>query len=360
MRSDAWDQTYVEFVAARQPELHRLAVATHADHAQADEALRRGLTDLYLAWPRVRREGTEETEARRLVTGTTIGRDDAELLVDDREPPPRAVEAYVAAGRSARRRRRHRVAIVTLTGMLTAFGVTLAALSTAGGGGHGPDPVPPRPTVLPTPVPVNLLVPPHRFVRPDSPPLFYLYGRMFKRSEDVTVLATFGTPEPATHPRGGGIVRVDGTTIWVVAVGSEPRALSEQRAGPYDPDAFQTWQATEQQVLSGRLALASAPGGYRPPVSDDDSPATFSGGLLVAKPGGVVTQRVLHPVVSESAVQPCHDQAVRVHTAAQDWFVLGYNCADGGALYSEPVGVRADTLASWLPQVRRAQDRFLR
>jgi hypothetical protein len=361
MRPDRWEQTYVEFVTARQHELRQVALATYRDPVRAEDALRRGLTDLYLAWPRVRREGIEDAEALRLVAGSRARATGGagSLLVADPDAPPHLVEEYVAAGRRARRRRRRTAVTAALVAVLVTAGVTWVVLPRSGGGGIGPDPLPPHPTASTMPIPVTLLVPPKRYVHPDSPPVLYLYGRMFKRSRDVTVLTTSGTPEPSTHPRGGAIVRVGGTTRWVVTVGSQPEALTEQRDGPYDPDAFRAWLGTEQAVLSGRLALAAtAPGGYRAPVSDEDSPAIFAGTRLVAKAGGVVTQRITQPQDSRAAVRPCHDQAVRIHTASQDWFVLGYLCPAGGALYSEPVGVRATTLTSWLGLVRRVQDRF--
>ena len=362
MRTDAWEQTYVEFVTARLHELRSLSLATYADPARADDALHRGLTELYLAWPRVLHDGTEDDEALRLVLGShrpPTGSPGA-LLVVDPDAPPRAVEEYVVAGRRARRRRRRSAVLGGLTGVVTLTALTLALLPRGDGGGIGPNPPEPRPSVTSTPIPVTLLVPPPRFLHTDSPPVFYLYGRMFKRSDDVTVLTTFGTPEPSRHPHGGAIVRIGDTTSWVVTVGSEPEALSEERVGPYDVDAFRAWQAAQEAVLSGRLALAAtAPGAYRAPVSDEDSPAAFTGSRLDAKPGGQVVQRVLDPVIDGAAVLPCHAQAVRVHTAAQEWFVLGYDCGAGdGALYSEPVGVRADSLADWLVQVRRAQSRF--
>ena len=51
---------------------------------------------------------------------------------------------------------------------------------------------------------------------------------------------------------------------------------------------------------------------------------------------------------------------MRIHTGAGDWFVLGDNCPNGGgSLYSERVGVRADTLSSWLVQVKRVQDAYV-
>jgi hypothetical protein len=206
---------------------------------------------------------------------------------------------------------------------------------------------------------VHLLVAPARFVHADTPPVLYLYGRMFRRDRDVTVLATYGEIDVARHPQGGAIVRVGGRIQWVLVVGNEPERLDEQREAPYDYQAFMAWARAEFAVMSGRMALAAtAPGPYAPPLTDDESPAGFDGDLLVAKPGGSVVQRIRHPVADDRAVLPCHDQAVRVHTPAGDWFVLGYECPVQTALYSERVGVRADTLSTWLVQVKKAQDEF--
>jgi hypothetical protein len=175
----------------------------------------------------------------------------------------------------------------------------------------------------------------------------------------VTVLATFGEIDVARHPQGGAIVRVGGRTLWVLVVGNEPERLYELRVAPYDYPGLMSWAAQEFPVMSGRLALAvTAPGPYLPPVSDDESPAAFSGDRLVAKPGGTVVQRIQQPIVDPRAVRPCHDQAVRVHTTTADWFVLGYQCSQGGAIYSEPVGVRAESLSAWLVEVKKAQGAF--
>jgi hypothetical protein len=206
---------------------------------------------------------------------------------------------------------------------------------------------------------VHLLVAPARYVTATTPPVLYLYGRMFRRDRGVTVLATYGEIDVAAHPQGAAIVRVGGTTSWVLVVGNEPERLDVQREAPYDYQAFMAWARSQFAPMSGRLALAAtAPGPYRPPVPDAGSPAQYDGDRLVAKAGGTVVQRVDHPTADRFAVPACHDQAVRVHTADGDWFVLGYDCAGQGALYSEPVGVRADTLSSWLVQVKRAQDDY--
>jgi hypothetical protein len=204
------------------------------------------------------------------------------------------------------------------------------------------------------------MVAPPDYVSADTPPVLYLYGRMFKRAHDVTVLATYGEIDHSTsHPRGAAIVRVGGRTEWVVIVGNEPERLVAERAGPYNYQLFTAYAELELPILSGHLALAAtAPGPYAPPVSDADSPAEFDGTLLVAKPGGTVVQRIRHPLANAQSVQPCHAQGVRIHRPDQDWFVVGFDCRGLTSLYSEPVGVRADTLSTWLAQVKRVQDEF--
>jgi len=278
----------------------------------------------------------------------------------DEGPPHRPVEERLAAGRRAVRRRRRVVTAGTAAALVVLAIGPVALRPTAGGGGGIDLPLPhPTPTTTAVPTPVHLLVAPARFVDADTPPVLYLYGRMFRRDRDVTVLATYGEIDIARHPQGGAIVRIGDQTRWVLVVGNEPERLDEQREAPYDYQAFMSWARDEFAVMSGRMALAAtAPGPYAPPLTDDDSPAGYDGNLLVAKPGGSVVQRIHHPIADDLAVLPCHDQAVRVHTPTGDWFVLGYDCPEQGALYSERVGVRADTLSSWLVQVKRVQDEF--
>jgi hypothetical protein len=271
-------------------------------------------------------------------------------------PPHPPIEERVTAGHRAVRRRR-RVAIAGSAGvMIAAAGLSLALVAPHGGAGIGPLPRPPRATA--TPIPVELMVPPPRFIHADTPPVLYLYGRMFKRDPGVTVLATYGEIDHATsHPQGAAIVRVGGRTEWVVVTGDEPERLVVERDGPYDFQPFMAFAQLELPMLTGHLALAAtAPGPFATPVSDQDSPAEFDGTVLVAKPGGTVVQRVRHPLVNARSVPPCHAQAVRIHRSDQDWFVVGSACS--GSLYSEPVGLRADTLSAWLAQVKRVQDEF--
>jgi DNA-directed RNA polymerase specialized sigma24 family protein len=67
MRSEAREAAYVEFVAARQDHLRRIAYAVCGDWNLAEDLLESALTRLYVAWPRLEREGLEETFVRRAI-----------------------------------------------------------------------------------------------------------------------------------------------------------------------------------------------------------------------------------------------------------------------------------------------------
>lgn len=66
------DAAYVEFVAARQAHLRRIAYAVCGNWHDADDLLQTALTKLYLAWPRVRRTGSEEAYVRRVIVRANI------------------------------------------------------------------------------------------------------------------------------------------------------------------------------------------------------------------------------------------------------------------------------------------------
>ena len=57
MRTADRDEAYTEFVRARQPHLRRIAYAICGDWHRADDLVQTALVKLYVAWPRVRREG---------------------------------------------------------------------------------------------------------------------------------------------------------------------------------------------------------------------------------------------------------------------------------------------------------------
>jgi RNA polymerase sigma-70 factor (sigma-E family) len=72
------DASYVEFVAAAQDRLRRIAYAVCADDSRAEDVLQEAPVKLYLAWPSVRDRGAEEAYARRVIVNADL---------DDRRRP---------------------------------------------------------------------------------------------------------------------------------------------------------------------------------------------------------------------------------------------------------------------------------
>ncbi len=72
MRSARRDREFTEFVAARQTHLRRIAYAVCGDWNRAEDVLQIALTKLYVAWPRVQRDGREEAYVRRIIVRTDI------------------------------------------------------------------------------------------------------------------------------------------------------------------------------------------------------------------------------------------------------------------------------------------------
>jgi RNA polymerase sigma-70 factor (sigma-E family) len=66
------DAAYVEYVAARQAHLRRVAYALCGDWHRADDILQTALTKLYLAWPRLRDDTGPDAYARRIIVRTDI------------------------------------------------------------------------------------------------------------------------------------------------------------------------------------------------------------------------------------------------------------------------------------------------
>lgn len=66
MRREEREAAYVEFVAARQSYLRRIARGVCRDPHQAEDVLQDALVKLYVAWPRVR-EGNAEAYTRRII-----------------------------------------------------------------------------------------------------------------------------------------------------------------------------------------------------------------------------------------------------------------------------------------------------
>ncbi|MCW2791167.1 MAG: SigE family polymerase sigma factor [Nocardioides sp.] len=66
------DAAYVEFVLSRQTRLRRAAYAICGDWHRADDLLQTALTKLYVAWPRLERQGGEEAYVRRILLSSHL------------------------------------------------------------------------------------------------------------------------------------------------------------------------------------------------------------------------------------------------------------------------------------------------
>ena len=72
MRRAEREAAYVDFVTSRHSHLRRVARALTRDPHQADDLLQTALTKLYVAWPRVHRNGSEEAYVRRILVRASI------------------------------------------------------------------------------------------------------------------------------------------------------------------------------------------------------------------------------------------------------------------------------------------------
>lgn len=72
MRQHDREAAYVEFVTTRRPHLRRIAYVVCGDWTQADDLLQQALIKLYVAWPRVHRDGREEAYLRRILLNANI------------------------------------------------------------------------------------------------------------------------------------------------------------------------------------------------------------------------------------------------------------------------------------------------
>ena len=66
------DESYAAFVAARQTQLRRIAYALCGDWHRAEDLLQTALVKLYVAWPRLHRDGREEAYARQIMVRANI------------------------------------------------------------------------------------------------------------------------------------------------------------------------------------------------------------------------------------------------------------------------------------------------
>jgi RNA polymerase sigma-70 factor (sigma-E family) len=66
------EAAFVDYVAARQVHLRRVAYAICGDWHRADDLLQTALTKLYVAWPRVCGKGTEDAYVRQIMVRANI------------------------------------------------------------------------------------------------------------------------------------------------------------------------------------------------------------------------------------------------------------------------------------------------
>lgn len=66
------DASFTEFVSARRTHLRRIAYAICGDWHRADDLVQTALTKAYVAWPRIRRDGSEEAYVRRIIVRANI------------------------------------------------------------------------------------------------------------------------------------------------------------------------------------------------------------------------------------------------------------------------------------------------
>ena len=78
------EAAYVDYVVSRQGYLRRIAYALCGDWDRADDLLQSALVKLYVAWPRVHRDGREDAYARQILVRTNI---DAHRRAWHREQP---------------------------------------------------------------------------------------------------------------------------------------------------------------------------------------------------------------------------------------------------------------------------------
>ena len=72
MRSEDRDAAFTEFVASRRTHLRRVAYAICGDWHRAEDLVQTALVKLYVAWPRLKRDGREEAYVRTIIVRADI------------------------------------------------------------------------------------------------------------------------------------------------------------------------------------------------------------------------------------------------------------------------------------------------
>jgi RNA polymerase sigma factor (sigma-70 family) len=72
VRSEDRDAAYSDFVQARRTHLRRIAYALCGDWHRADDLVQTALVKLYVAWPRLQRDGNAEAYVRTIIVRSNI------------------------------------------------------------------------------------------------------------------------------------------------------------------------------------------------------------------------------------------------------------------------------------------------
>jgi RNA polymerase sigma-70 factor (sigma-E family) len=72
MSGTSRDEEFAAFVEARQSHLRRVAYAICGDWHRADDLLQTAFMKLYVAWPRLHRDGREEAYTRQIIVRANI------------------------------------------------------------------------------------------------------------------------------------------------------------------------------------------------------------------------------------------------------------------------------------------------
>ena len=72
MNRESRDAAFTEFVGARRTHLRRIAYAICGDWHRADDLVQTALVKLYVAWPRIHRDGHEEAYVRTIIVRANL------------------------------------------------------------------------------------------------------------------------------------------------------------------------------------------------------------------------------------------------------------------------------------------------
>jgi len=102
MRRAEREAAYVDFVASRRDQLRRIAYGMCGDWYRADDLTQTALVKLYVAWPRVVRQGAEDAYVRKILLNATI--DESRRAVRREVPTDALPEVVASSGLAAEER----------------------------------------------------------------------------------------------------------------------------------------------------------------------------------------------------------------------------------------------------------------